>query len=164
MAMKKNETLLFILLIAVLVPLEVLSAYLAYETLGEIMQGIYFLAIGLNLLLIILAVYSRSLAAIGVVILALLLVPYQLTLGYRFIEVQTEVAAIVSHAYEQKIDTGEFPEDLTKYRYQNPDMEMYIQNYRLNEERGGFTVIYRVGTESTSHWFSSNDGWGYYPD
>jgi hypothetical protein len=87
-----------------------------------------------------------------------------LNLGYRFIEVQTEVAAIVSHAYDQKINSGEFPEDLTNYRYQNPDMEMYIQNYRLNEERGGFTVIYRVGTESTSHWFSSNDGWGYYPD
>jgi hypothetical protein len=162
--MKKTETWLFALLLGTLVPLEVFCAYLAYETIGEVVSVLYFLAVGINLVFILLAVRSRSLAALGVVALALLIIPYQLFLGQRLVRVQAEATRIVSFAYEQKISTGEYPPDLGSYTFHDPEMEKYVQEYRADKSLGGFVVFYRVGTESTSHSYSPRYGWGYYPD
>jgi hypothetical protein len=162
--MKKVETWLFVLLLGVLVPLEIFCAYLAYETLGQVVSALYFLAVGINLVFILLAVRSRSLAALGVVALALVIIPYQLLLGQRLVRVQAEAARIVSFAYEQKIATGEYPPDLASYTFYDPEMEKYVQDYQVDASLGGFVVFYRVGTETTSHSYSPRYGWGYYPD
>jgi hypothetical protein len=161
----KTENFLFVLLLALLIPLELLCARLAYETLGEIISAFYFLSIiGLNLLFIILAFRYRAAAALGAVGLALLIIPYQIILGDRLIRVQAEASQIVSYVYEQKIQNGVFPSDLSCYIFHDPTMKTYIQNYQLDEVGKQFKVFYRVGTESTSHWYSSDTGWGYYPD
>jgi hypothetical protein len=162
--MKKVETLLFILLMAVIVPLEVVCALLAYETIGEIASALYFLALGINLLFFLLAVRSRSLAALGAIILALLIIPYQVVLGQRLLRVQAEAARIVAFVYEHKVNSGEYPPDLDDYTYDDPEMKKYVQTYSLDESRGGFVLCYRVGTETTSHWYDPKNGWGYYPD
>jgi hypothetical protein len=160
----KTENILFALLIAIVIPLELVSAWLAFETLGQIMSTIYYFLITLNLLFILLAFRYRALAALAIVSLALLIIPYQLFLGNRLLQIQAEAASIVSYAYEEQIANGKFPADLSEYEFRNDDIEPYIQKYQPDEGQGGFTLFYRVGTESTSHYYSPAGGWGYYPD
>jgi hypothetical protein len=161
----RTEPLLFALLLGVLIPLELLCALLAYETLGQVTSSIYFIGIvGLNSLFIILALRYRAAAALSVVLLALLIIPYQVVLGQRLLRVQAEATQIVAFVFEQKVQSGAFPSDLSNYTFHDADMKAYIQSYQLDEVRAQFTVFYRVGTESTSHWYSSKTGWGYYPD
>lgn len=162
---RKETIIVFVLLLGVLIPLELFCAVLAYETIGEITSSLYVIGvIGLNLLFIVLAFRYRTVAALGVVVLALLVIPYQVVLGQRLLRVQAEVTHIVSYAYEQRIMSGEFPSDLSSYAFHDIAMEVYIQRYQIDQTHEQFTVFYRVGTESTSHWYSSADGWGYYPD
>ena len=160
----KVEVFLFLLLVGVLVPLEVLCARLTFETLGEVTSLLYFTAVGLNLIFIVLAFRSRSLAALGVVLLALAIIPYQLYLGDRLFRVQAEASRIVTYAYEEKIATGDYPATLANYAFHDPDMEPFIQSYRVEQDGSGFSLYYRVGTENTSHSYTSQTGWSYYPD
>jgi hypothetical protein len=162
--LKKGETLLFGLLMLVLIPIELLCAYLAYETIGEVVSVIYFLAVGINLVFIVLAVRNRTLAALGAVVLGLVIIPYQLVLGQRLIRVQAEAANVVSYVYEQRLASGEYPADLSNYEFHDSAMASYVQSYRPDETRGGFVLAYRVGTETTSHTYSPQDGWSYYAD
>ena len=161
---KNGERFLFIALVGIIVPLEVLCAYLAFETIGEVTSTLYFMAIGLNLLFIVLAIRFRTLAALSVILLALAIIPYQLLLGHRLVRVQAEASRLVTYAYEERTDTGEFPRDLANYEFHDQKMETYIQDYRVKEDGGEFSLFYRVGTETTSHYYSSELGWGYYPD
>lgn len=162
--MKKPEVLLFILLMGVLILVEILCARLAYETLGEVASGVYAVAVGVNLIFILLAVRSRTAAALGAVALALLIVPYQVVLADRLVRVQVEAARIVAYVYEQRLKTGDYPTDLSDYIFDDSEMAPFIQEYQRDEARGGFRLAYRVGSEWTSHTYTPDDGWGYYPD
>jgi hypothetical protein len=164
MMLKKVDTILFLLLMIILVPLELLCAALAYHTLGEITSVIYFLIVSLNIVCIALAFYSRLAAGFLAVLLGLAIIPYQLLLGHRFLQLQHEAARIVAYVYEHKVQTGEYPADLTGYEFQDATLQAYIQKYSQDEKSGGFVLYYRVGTESTSHSYSPQHGWGYYPD
>lgn len=161
---RKPDFILFLLLLALAIPLEIACAFLAYETLGEIHRGVYFLAIGLNLAFVVVAFRYRMAAAIGVLVLALAIVPYQLRLGHRLLRVQAEAACIVGWAYDQKLAVGSFPANLSAYGFRDPATKRFIQSYGRSPDRGGFLLIYRVGTETTSHWYCPKDGWNYYPD
>ena len=158
------EVFFFVVLVGILVPLELFCAYLAFETIGEVTSTLYFLAIGLNLLFIVLAIRFRTLAALGVILLALAIIPYQLLLGHRLVRVQAEASRLVTYAYEERVDSGEFPRDLANYEFHDPEMEEYFQTYRVEEDGSEFSLFYRVGTENTSHHYMSESGWGYYPD
>jgi hypothetical protein len=161
----KSEIFLFIILICTFVPLEILCTLLAYETLGEITSKLYLIStIGINLLLFVLFFRYQSVAILGVFVLALLIIPYQTMLGNRLMRVQAETIHIVAFVYEQKTTSGKFPSDLSRYSFHDVEMKTYIQSYQLDEADEKFTVFYRIGTESTSHWYSSKEGWGYYPD
>jgi hypothetical protein len=162
--MERSKRWLLALLMLVLVPLEVACAYLAFETLGEVTSMLYFIAVAVNLLFILLAIRRPGAAAVGAFVLGLVIIPYQAVLGQRLIRVQAEAARIVSYAYEERLESGEFPADLAGYAFHDPGTESYIQNYSLSDEYRGFVLAYRVGTENTSHTYSPKDGWSYYPD
>ncbi|MBM4032696.1 MAG: hypothetical protein FJ291_13035 [Planctomycetes bacterium] len=162
--MRKVDILLFSLLIGVLVPLEVWCAFLTYETIGEVARVVYFAALALNLPLIVLGVRYRLAAALAAFALGAAVIPYQLVLCSRLLRVQKEAASIVAHVYEERLKTGKYPADLRSYVFRDPGMKPYIQGYELTDDGGGFLLTYRVGTESTSHWYHPKDGWGYYPD
>lgn len=60
------------------------------------------------------------------------------------------------------MQTGEFPADLAQYQFHDAAMRLFIQLYRRDETvSSGFHPFYRVGTESTSHSYSPEDGGGY---
>ena len=163
-----TETVLLALLALVLIALEIVSANLAYETIGAVARILYFLAIGINLVFLLVAVRKPMVAAVGMVLLALAIVPYQFTLAQRLWRAQTEAARIVTFAYEQKLATGEYPTSLADYRYHDREMKTYIQQFQRDAAFAGFIrefiLCYRVGTESTSHCYSPEDGWTYYAD
>jgi len=153
-------------LILVLALLEATCVYLAYHTLGEIPRLLYGLVVVTgNLGILMLAWRSRRAATVAALLLALAVVPYQGALTVRLHRVQAEAARIVSYAYEQRLMAGEFPADLTAYDFRDAAVRPFIQSYARNEtDCGGFCLFYRVGTESTSHFYSPRNGWGYYPD
>ncbi len=155
---------LFALLAVTLVALEAMSALLAYETIGAVTSTLYWLAIGINVVFFVLAMRKPMLAATGMVLLALVMVPYQVTLAQRLWRVQSEATQIAGWSYEQKLANGDFPATLAAYRYRDPDTRTYIQEFRPDTAAGGFVVCYYVGSASTSHCYSPKNGWTYYPD
>lgn len=71
-----SNALFFILLLVILVPVEGFCAVLAYETLGEVTSGLYTIGIILlNGILLMLAFRRRTAATIGVLLVALLIIP-----------------------------------------------------------------------------------------
>ncbi len=164
MGSTRSEVILFMLLAAILIALEVISAILAYETVGAITSYLYFVAIALNIVLLVVSVRSRLVAALGMSVLALALVPYQFMLAQRMTRVQAEAARIVAYAYETKLSNGEFPIGFADYVPHDPDAQKFIQEFRRDPSQGGFVLCYQIGTESTSHCYSPRSGWTYYPD
>jgi hypothetical protein len=162
--LKRPAFHVFALLMLVLVPVELACAYLAYETIGEISSMLYYFAVGLNLVFIVVAIRFPRAAAVGAVLLGLAIVPYQLVLGDRLIRVQAEAAQIVGHVYEERLRTGQYPADLGAYEPLDPRMKAFIQRYERKDTVGGFLLAYRVGTETTSHTYTPDGGWSYYPD
>jgi len=158
-----SERVLALLVLAILAPLEILAGRLALETLGELDSAFLLLAVGLNLPIALLALWRPLPGALAAIVLGLLLIPEQIFLGRRLVEVQREATAIVTYAYEVRAATGRFPETLDGYTPIDESNLRQIQGYRVLEG-GDFIVLYFVGTRYTSHWYSSATGWGYYPD
>jgi hypothetical protein len=161
---KKTEWILFILLMITLILLEALCARLAYETLGEIMSTVYALLVILNLIPLLLFFRHRTTATLIAVVLALVIIPYQLILADRLWRTQAEANHVVADLYEQRLSAGQYPPDLIAYRFHDPDMAAYIHDYQIDETRGGYVLSYWVGTPTTSHTYSPTTGWTYYPD
>ena len=159
------ESGLLVLLLLVVVPVELICAKAAYETLGEVASVFYWIVVvGGNVLVVGLAVGSRYVAGTLALLVGLAIIPYQVVLMDRLSCVQAEAARIVAYAYETKLRTGVYPADLSEYTYAQPRMREYIQRYQMGLHHGGFELMYRVGTETTSHWYSPREGWMYYPD
>lgn len=153
----------FVILLTTAIVLERFCAELAFHTIGEIISAFYYFAIWLNIIpLILYAVEFRKTAIAIILVLAFLLIPYNLFLGYRFIQLQKETKAIVEYVYEIKARTGSYPQDLSGYTFKNPHLEKHIQRYDIRGNE--FTLSYYVGTTGTSHWYDSGSGWDYYPD
>ncbi len=151
-------------LLVVLGGLEVVAVFLAYETIGEVASGLYWLPVMVTAgLLAIVRRRPRTAATIGVLVAALVL-PQQARLGYRLLELRREVTAIVAFAEGRHSATGSFPTDLSGYQPRNADVMRFVQGYVVRDAGQSFSVTFYVGTPNTSHWYSSVSGWGYYPD
>ena len=158
----RHSLTLMLVLLAVLVPVEFGCGLMAYHTLGEISEWLVRLLVLVNLVfLAAFAFGSRRLAIIGVLVLAICIVPYHVTLGLRWWLIHQEATAIIDFAEHTRIETGEFPSDLTAYKYRHSSIKRYIQ-YRHRPQT--FRVSYHVGTTSTSHWYDRGGQWQYYPD
>jgi hypothetical protein len=149
---------------AVLVPVEIACAFLAYWTISEVTMLLYlFVVTTANLGLLVIAIWSRPLAFFGGIVLGLLIIPYQLALGRRLLQLDSETRRIVAFLNEQKERTGAFPDDLSSYTFQDHATQTYV-TYRPSPNQNEFELFYYVGTPNTSHLFSSRRGWSYYPD
>jgi len=162
--MKHHKSRLFWLLIAVVVSFELFSVYLAEETLGFTDAMMYFWAIALNIPLVLLSFKTRKGAAVGIFLLGALIVTYQVYLGIRLLRVQNEAHLIVAYIYQQHARTGSFPENLNGYTFHDPAMREFVQEYTVLDPHADFRLMYRVGTEDTSHYYLAKLGWGYYDD
>jgi hypothetical protein len=160
---KMQCRLLYSLLLAIIVSLEIISAFLAFQTMGEVFRILYFAAIALNGIFIVLAFRHPNAAVIGVIGLALLIVPYQFWLTVRLWQLQNEAAAIVTYVYEEKVENGAYPATLTGYHFRNEALAPHFR-YRMDSPECAFYVDYYVGSPTTSHSYCASQGWSYYPD
>lgn len=158
----KGRTI-FLVLLCVLVALELVSAALAFETLGEVFRTYYLAAVALNILFVFLAFRYLRAATAGAVVLALLIIPYQFWLGFRLWQLQNEAAAIVTHVYEQRLTLQEYPASLDGYTFDNASLASHFR-YQTDVQDCEFHVDYYVGTPNTSHSYCPSFGWSYYPD
>ncbi|MBN1125212.1 MAG: hypothetical protein JXA82_09395 [Sedimentisphaerales bacterium] len=145
----------------VAVPVELFCARLAYHTLGEVTSDLYFMAVWLNLIFLVVAIRSPGFASILTFLLAGLILPYQLYLGDRLRRLQTEAGRIVAYAYEVRLKEQQFPPDLSGYKYEDETVEKF---FSYNKSEDTFQLTWYVGTKSTSHWYNPKQGWCYYPD
>ncbi len=162
--MTKTGKALFLVVLGLLIALEIFCAKLAFETLGEITSGLYGLLIILNIIPIIF-LYNRKieLAVSLIILIALIIIPYQLCLGKKLINLKEEAANIVAYVYEQKINSGNFPNDLSQYNFSFPKLQKHFTYSK--ETNGQFKIFYFVGTKNTSHfYYSEHKKWAYYPD
>ena len=56
------------------------------------------------------------------------------------------------------------PPSLEDYEFRDPQMSQLIRSYHVEQDGNEFALFYRVGTDSTSHYYLSQTGWGYYAD
>jgi hypothetical protein len=143
------------------------SAALAHDTVGEVWSMILFGAvIALNGLAFAIAWMSRSAAVTAVMLLpaAILVVPRQVQLGLRLSHLQQEGRALVAYLDTVKATTGQYPSDLSGYVFQRLGNRPYFYHYSRDLQEGGFVLYYYVADASTSHRYSPQDGWTYYPD
>ena len=161
----KTETLLFVLLLALLILVEVACALLAYFTLGEVLSSFYMVLIVPNLLFALLFFrHHRRAAVAGIVVLALLIIPVQLVLGLEVARVQVEAAHIVTYIYHYRDQAGQYPTNLSEYVFHDPALRPHFGTYQRDSSPAGFVLYYWAGSATNSYWYSSHTGWGYYPD
>lgn len=140
----------------------VVAAGIAYETLGEVRSCFLYCCLFLYVpCLVIYFCGGRAGGATAAVVLALIFVPLQLALLWRHVSIRGEVARIVVHVETIKRETGHYPRDLRGYAWTNASSKDYL---KYDCSNGDLMIYYWSGNENASHWYSSNTGWGYYPD
>lgn len=159
---------------------ELLCAMLAYFTLGDLASFAYFFGvIILNSIVVALSFRYRTAAVVGAVVVALLVIPYQVMLGHRWLIVQEEADRLVTYVYEQRTSNGYFPANLSDYQFRNAHARPFIQGnylvlrgYFATDEQGrsyyvegkGFELCYWVGIKGIPHCYTPATGWRYYSD
>ncbi len=71
---------------------------------------------------------------------------------------------IVAWIESQHAATGAYPADLSGYSFRFSPSPRRFQLGRYHATPSGYSVAWYVVTPSTSHWYASDTGWGYYPD
>lgn len=159
-----NTAYLYIAIFSLIV-IEIFCGKFAFETLGEITSAVYFFIIAINIIPIFLLILNKQKnLAIGIVLLIdLIIIPYQLYLGVKLVSLKEEAANLTAYLYEQKIDNNIYPKDITGYEFTFPELK---KNFNYTQESANqFTLYYYVGTEGTTHFYNSDTKkWGYYPD
>lgn len=165
MTTNKHHYVSFLALLGVLVLLEGVSARVAFHTVGAVFSGLMFLAIALNAVPLVMYLAHRHLLATALALaLGLMMVVPQVVLAERLYALQAEAARMVAYAYDTRAQTGAFPASLDGYTFADPGLAEHFHEYGTSEEQGGLYVSYWVSTPSTSHYYSVEHGWGYYPD
>ena len=159
-----RRTKISLTLWALLVSLEALAVFVAYETLGW-MESDFFVVVFVVTDPMLLAVqfyatYRRALA-VGFVVL-LLLCSFIAPLSIRWYFVDKEAKRIATWAESQKLETGRYPEDLSGYVFLHPRYKEYVDYFA--DEYVGFGVSYTVGTPNTNHHYDPDGGWYYQDD
>ncbi len=142
------------------------GAGIAFETIGEVVSG---LLVVLTCVALVASTCAFLLklrrTAIGIVLLvALLIVPYQAYLAVRGSFLKWEADSLIVHLEAQRKILGEFPANITGYQFGNANNARHF-TYQRHDSRMGYTLWWWIGTPTASHWYSTPPGeWGYYPD
>jgi len=132
-----------------------------YYTEGEVMRGVYYLAVGGTALLLTLGFANRSLAAWLMVLCGGVLILWQANQQRRWGILHEEMITIAAYVENEKKNTGSYPASLAGYSFWHPEFTNHV-SYRL--EDGKMTIGYFLNDPGTSYWYHGDSGFGYYPD
>ena len=155
-----RDTKRFVIIAAVVIPFEIACARLTYYTVGEIASFLAFvlLAVG-NLLALALLFVNRNVATAGLLVIALLIIPYDLYLGVKWARGHRESGRVIQYLEAQKAVTGSYPGDLSGYRTKDPSVSVH---YR--PDGASYYLYYHIGSTNTAHSYTPDGKWFYYPD
>lgn len=153
----------FLCLWAVLAAAEALCGRLAYFTIDEVtsLAVLVFVALANLIPLALFFLGKLRFSALMVsLLIALAVVPYNLRLGWRWVELQEEAGDLIGWLHEQKLSTGHYPPTLAGYRFHRPDLRRYFEAYRADKD--GIYLEYYVGSKNSPHMYAGR--WDYTPD
>jgi hypothetical protein len=164
--------------VSVLIPLELLAAFLAQYTLIGLSSLLVLLLLWANLIPVSLHFSTRGSARMASwVLLGLIAVSSllpQVRLGATLLKLDSEAKRIVAYSYEDKIRNGTFPADLSDYSWRYPNLSGHFAYYGHGADdkftypfKDGphydhsekFSFRYFVGDRGTAYWYSSKKGW-----
>jgi hypothetical protein len=146
-----------------LIPCEFACAWLAYYTDGEVMSGRYMTLVAMNLFAVSALVISPRAAVIGLLLLAVLIIPYQGLLGARWWRAHREAQQIIAWATAAKGQAGSYPANLQGYTFRDRAVGSLFSYQPLNSGQS-FDLGYSVGSPGTMHTYTPESDWYYYPD
>jgi hypothetical protein len=156
---------------SVAMALMIYAAHLAYYTIGLIEEMAYWFAIlvpGVSFVILGLFAKTRRLGYVWLLTLAALLVPYQIVLGARWYRLDAEARAIISYLKAYHAKHGAYPADLSGFTSQRPELgREFIYSTSPNGPgipSPAFYLGYSIGSETTTHDYTPERGWFYYPD
>lgn len=163
---KKNSTLGpigFIALMALLIPLELACASIARYWISPANCFVAAMAVVLNIIPIVFYVNKhRPVAIISALLLACLIVPDSIIGGLQLFFLQREAGSVVAYVYETKLKTGNYPGDLSAYKFFVPTLKENFAYFR--DTQSGFRVAYTVTGSNTDYWYEPELGWNYHND
>lgn len=164
--------------VSVLIPLQVLAAFLAQYTLIGLSSFVALLLLWANLIPVGLQFVRRRTVQLGSWILlgliaACSLLP-QIWLGVSLLKMQSESTRIIAYSYDHKLRTSKFPADLSAYTWKHAELRSHFAYYGQSTDdkftypfkddpqydcSDKFSVRYYVGDRGTAYWYSSKKGW-----
>jgi hypothetical protein len=163
---------------SVLIPLEVLAAFLAQYTLIGLSSFVALLLLWANLIPVGLQFVSRARAPLaswtllGLIALGSLLP--QMRLGMSLLKLESESQRIIAYSYDYKLRTSAFPADLSGYTWRHAELRDHFAYYgNATDDKftypfkdspeydrsEKFSLRYYVGNRGTAYWYSSKKGW-----
>ena len=152
----------FIFLVCILSGFEYLAALVTWHTVGEISAGFPIIAILVNFYCIYLFFRWKPFSILCLFSLACFFVVPQIYWGVKYLLIDAEIKSIISYMNTYKKDHGLYPQNLKTYVWEYPFVQKHIQDFKVDGLE--YQITYCIATQSTSHWYSSQTGWGYYPD
>ena len=160
--MKPIELRLFAMLL--LMVLGASEAFLFHNVLyteGELMQGLYWLLVALNIPIFLVAMWKPRFGLWAGIALGALLLPWQTAENRKWAQIHEEVIEIVRFAEAAQDSSGTYPDALTDYEFHRDWAEQHIE---YNGEGESYRILYFMDDKSISYWYEPEGGFGYYPD
>ncbi len=144
--------------------LEVVCAASAYFTRGLVVSGLLRMLMLLNVVPVLLLMYEKERAALAfTVLVVVLIVPYEVPLGLRYLKLKAESERFIEHVESVRDETGDYPEVLDDYDPGSVVTEETLWNYVVDERRG-YVLSWTVFDPGLRHSYTPARGWFYYPD
>jgi hypothetical protein len=140
-----------------------LLSYNVLCTEGEVMQGLFILLVGLVAGFVLIGFHRRKTAAWCVIVLGGVLLLWQTYQCRKWAMIHEDIVAIVQFVEDAKSKTGHYPTTLDGYCFKRVWVSSHIYRFEP-EEAEGFRLTYFLNNPGITYWYSSDTGFGYYPD
>jgi len=138
-------------------------SYWVLYTDGEMDQVPFRILTAIPLILLVGGLFRPKLTVLCLLVLGGAVLGWQLPQIRKLIALQEEAQSIVHFVLDQKHKTGSYPLTLDKYSFKNAWVKEHI-DLSSDNDTGKFQLNYFMQDHSVSYWFSSETGFGYYPD
>jgi len=161
--------------VSVLIPLEVLAAFLAQYTLIGVSSLFALFLLWANVIPVGLQFLQHKFVSwILLCGIALATLVPQMRLGVCLLKLESEAQKIIVYCYDYKFRTGTFPADLGAYSWRHADLSNHFSfhghgtddkfTYPFKEDPrydrdDKFSLRFFVGNGGTAYWYSSKKGW-----
>ena len=154
---------LYYVLFATAIIIELAFCRLAYWTIGEVSSFLITLVCIFANIFPFIALFKKDFGVclLSSAIIFVLIVPSQLYYGYVLFDVYRESHYMIAYINSHKYEEGSYPESLDSYKFHKQYLKRYFRKYRKSND--DFSFSYSIATENTSHSFTSS-GYFYYPD